>query len=77
MIAVLGVCGAVIVGFAFWNYRLSGKNDELLEQNRRLEVEVERLLERNERLLDDVTHLAAQVPKHDSLGRFKKKASQR
>lgn len=115
MIAALGFCGVVVVGFAYWTYRLFGENDELQEQNRRLSYEVERLTDRNEHLLDDVTKLAtqlqdyetlqeynnglrdsvdllnknlaaqidynktleAQVPKHDSLGRFKKKASQR
>lgn len=73
MIAALGFCGVVILGLAYWNYNLSADNDELVEQKRRLELEVERLSERNNRLLDDVAKLAAQIPKHDALGRFKKK----
>jgi len=84
MIAALGFCGLAIVGFAFWNYQLSGKNDELLEQRRRMELELDRqekevefLLERNRQLIENVTQLAAQVPRHDALGRFKKKALQR
>jgi hypothetical protein len=77
MIAALGFCGVVIVGFAFWNYQLSGKNDEFREQNHRMAVEIVRLNQRNDRLLDDAAKLAAQVPPHDAKGRFKKKASQR
>jgi hypothetical protein len=77
MIGALGFCGVAIVGFAFWNYQLSGKNDELREQNRRMAVEIVRLNQRNDRLLDDASKLAAQVPLHDAKGRFKKKASQR
>jgi hypothetical protein len=77
MIAALGFCGIAIIGFAFWNYQLSGKNDELLEQSRRMATEIVRLSERNDQLLDDAAKLAAQVPLHDSKGRFKKKASQR
>jgi hypothetical protein len=73
MTGVLGFCGLLIVGLAAWNYSLSEDNDELREQHRRLTLEVNRLTERNERLIDDAAKLAAQVPKHDALGRFKKK----
>ncbi len=77
MIAALGVCGFAIIGFAFWNYQLSGKNDDLLEQSRRMAIEIVRLSERNDQLLDDAAKLSSQVPLHDAKGRFKKKASQR
>jgi hypothetical protein len=73
MIAAIGFCGVAIIGLAFWNYQLSGKNDEVLEQNRRMAIEIVRLNERNDQLLDDAAKLAAQVPLHDSKGRFKKK----
>jgi hypothetical protein len=67
MIGALGFCGMVILGLAVWNFHLSLEGDELEEQNRRLTEEVERLL-------DDVTKLAAESPRRDSQGRFRKKA---
>lgn len=70
MIAALGFCGAVIVGFAYWNYQLSGKNDELLEQNRRLTLEVERLEKRNEQLIDNVAKQASQLRDYEDLQEY-------
>jgi hypothetical protein len=69
--------GVVVAGMVIWNVRLSGENEDLYFDDEQLESDNLTLSAKVEQLLDNVTTLAARVPKHDSLGRFKKKSPQR
>lgn len=81
--------GAVVVGLAIWNVKMTGtiKDNETdigtliaerdyfkhLSENLDLDLVVEK--KQTERLLSDLTKAAAILPKRDETGRFRKKTS--
>lgn len=70
---VAGVAGLGCMALAVWNAHLSADNCDLHESVHQLSEDNKVYEAKIERLLDDVTKLAAQVPKHGTNGRFVKR----